>query len=115
MAGMLEGIKVIEMGHAIAMPAAGAMLADWGAEVIKVEPLTGEFVRGVVKAMGDRGMSASDHGGVKGIFEVHNRNKKGLAIDLTKESARDILYELFTIRSLSHCSLVAVSFINTPH
>ncbi|MEE3059012.1 MAG: CoA transferase, partial [Pseudomonadota bacterium] len=38
---MLEGIKVIEMATYIAAPAAGGVMADWGAEVIKVEPLGG--------------------------------------------------------------------------
>ena len=38
---MLEGLKVIEMATYVAAPAAGAMLRDWGAEVIKVEPLNG--------------------------------------------------------------------------
>ncbi len=44
MTGLLEGIRVIDMGRVVAIPAAGATLADWGAEVIKVEPLTGGFV-----------------------------------------------------------------------
>ena len=38
---MLEGIKVIEMATYIAAPAAGGVMADWGADVIKVEPLGG--------------------------------------------------------------------------
>ena len=38
---MLEGLKVIEMSTYVAAPGAGGMLRDWGAEVIKVEPLTG--------------------------------------------------------------------------
>lgn len=40
MTGVLEGIRVVDMGHFVAIPAAGAMLADWGAEVIKIEPLS---------------------------------------------------------------------------
>ena len=39
MPGILEVIKVVEMGHVVAVPSGGAMLADWGAEVIKIEPL----------------------------------------------------------------------------
>ena len=46
MEGLLEGIKVIDMGHVVAVPAAGRTLSDWGADVIKVEPLSGEYVRG---------------------------------------------------------------------
>ena len=47
MTGVLEGIRAIDMGHVVAVPAACATLADWGAEVIKIEPLTGEMARGV--------------------------------------------------------------------
>ena len=47
MAGILEGVKVLDMGHVVAAPAAAAMMADWGADVIKVEPLAGEMIRGL--------------------------------------------------------------------
>ena len=43
MEGLLEGIRVVDMGHVVAVPAAGRILSDWGADVIKVEPLSGEF------------------------------------------------------------------------
>ena len=40
MAGILESIRVIDMGHFVAVPSGAAVLADWGAEVLKIEPLT---------------------------------------------------------------------------
>ena len=52
MAGILEGLKVVEMGNNIAIPAAGAIIADWGADVVKVEPLTGEMMRGMGSVQG---------------------------------------------------------------
>ena len=52
MEGLLAGIKVVDMGHVVAVPAAGRTLSDWGAEVIKVEPLSGEYVRGSRRAYG---------------------------------------------------------------
>jgi crotonobetainyl-CoA:carnitine CoA-transferase CaiB-like acyl-CoA transferase len=52
MAGILEGIRVISMGQIVAIPAASSTLADWGAEVIKLEPLTGEMHRGTRRVQG---------------------------------------------------------------
>ena len=45
MAGPLEGVKVVELGVWVAGPAAGGILADWGAEVIKIEPPAGDPAR----------------------------------------------------------------------
>ena len=44
--GLLEGIKVVDMGHVVAVPATGRILSDWGADVIKIEPLFGDLLRG---------------------------------------------------------------------
>ncbi|MFC2022245.1 CaiB/BaiF CoA transferase family protein [Chloroflexota bacterium] len=94
MTGILEGIRVVDMGHFVAIPAAGAMLADWGAEVIKVEPLSGEVVRGIKKIHRVPTMLQFDSSEVSWAFEFLNRNKKGLAVDIKKESGRDALYKL---------------------
>ena len=88
MSDMLEGIKVIEMGQVIAIPATGAILADMGAEVIKLEPLSGEMLRGIKRCQG------LETGLINWAFELLNRNKKGLALDLKKDAGRDILYKL---------------------
>jgi crotonobetainyl-CoA:carnitine CoA-transferase CaiB-like acyl-CoA transferase len=52
MTGILEGVKVVDMGQVAAIPVAGAMLADWGADVIKIEPLRGEQYRGLTRTQG---------------------------------------------------------------
>jgi len=88
MADMLEGIKVISMGVVIAGPAASVILADWGAEVIKVEPLTGEMFRGTTRAQGVA------TGATNSLIQVFNRNTKGLAIDLAKEPGKEVFYKL---------------------
>jgi crotonobetainyl-CoA:carnitine CoA-transferase CaiB-like acyl-CoA transferase len=89
MAGILEGIKVISMGQIVAIPAASSVMADWGAEVIKLEPLTGEMHRGLQRAQG-----VDNTGQINWILQVLNRNSKGLAIDLKKEQGRDAVYKL---------------------
>ena len=88
MSDILEGIKVIEMGQVIAIPATGAILADMGAEVIKLEPLSGEMLRGIKRCQG------LETGPINWAFELLNRNKKGLALDLKKDAGREILYKL---------------------
>tara|TARA_R110000824_G_scaffold118105_1_gene270293 strand:- start:13045 stop:14283 length:1239 start_codon:yes stop_codon:yes gene_type:complete len=72
---MLEGIKVIEMATYIAAPGAGGILADWGAEVIKIEPLNGCPMRYTMANMG------ADHLKGSPIFDMDNRGKKGIAIN----------------------------------
>ena len=94
MAGVLDGIRVVDMGHVVAVPAAGAMMADWGADVIKVEPLTGEMTRGLRRSLGVDIVRQLDGGEVSGWVEMLNRNKRGLALDLKQESGREILYRL---------------------
>lgn len=91
MTSVLSNIKVIEMGHFVAVPGAGVMLADWGADVIKVEPLTGDVQRYQFPVKQD---GTPDLESVNIRFVVHNRNKKGVAINLSKKDGRDILYKL---------------------
>jgi len=89
MAGILEGIKVLDMGHVVAVPAAGATMADWGADVLKIEPLTGELARGLVGRL-----LKMTGGEFNWYIQLLNRNKKGLALDLKTEEGKDILYKL---------------------
>ncbi|PKP76566.1 MAG: CoA transferase [Alphaproteobacteria bacterium HGW-Alphaproteobacteria-3] len=75
---MLEGIKVIEMATYIAAPGAGGILADWGADVVKIEPLAGCPMRYTMRNVGAEHLKGSP------IFDLDNRGKKGLAIDTSK-------------------------------
>ncbi|HEY4372237.1 MAG TPA: CaiB/BaiF CoA-transferase family protein [Burkholderiales bacterium] len=85
MAQPLAGIRVLELGNFIAGPLSGMLLADMGAEVIKVEPPKG----------GDM-MRASPPlvEGESLVFATINRNKRSIAIDLKKPGAREVLLKL---------------------
>ncbi len=84
--GPLAGIKVIELCHVMAGPACGVMLADMGAEVIKVEKIPGgdETRRTVPPKIGDEAAS----------FLMMNRNKRGIAVDLKTEDGKRVLRRL---------------------
>ncbi len=89
---ILEGIRVIDWTLAHMGPAAGAMLADLGAEVIHVEePLHGDMMRGLYKMLG---VSMNLPEGRHALFEDLNRNKKGIAVNLEEPEGREIIYRL---------------------
>ena len=77
---MLEGIKVLDLSRVIAGPYCGMLLADLGADVIKVErPGAGDDMRHI-----------GGKGGISPAFAAVNRNKRGIAIDLKKPEGRDL-------------------------
>lgn len=80
----LEGLKVVELGHYIAGPFATRLLADLGAEVIKVEPPEGDPIRGW----------GSRHNGHPVWFSIHGRNKLSVTLDLKKPEGRERLRKL---------------------
>jgi len=88
MAGALEGIRVVELAHIMAGPVAGMMLADLGADVIKVEKLPG----------GDdtRRMQPPMVGDQSAAFLMMNRNKRGIALDLKSEPGKEALRRLLS-------------------
>ena len=89
MAGPLEGIKVVELGVWVAGPATGGILADWGADVIKIEPPTGDPARRFGRMLGIEGE-------VSPPFEMDNRGKRSIVLDLTTDDGRSTALELLT-------------------
>jgi len=84
-AGPLDGIKVVDMSTMISGPLAGMMLADQGADVIKVEsPGIGDIMR----------MLGSQKGGMTGIFANNNRGKRSLVVDLKNDAGADVVRRL---------------------
>jgi crotonobetainyl-CoA:carnitine CoA-transferase CaiB-like acyl-CoA transferase len=88
MSGPLQGVKVIEMGVWVAGPAATGLMADWGADVIKVEPPTGDPQRFVFGALG-----VADQRGVP-PFEIDNRGKRSVVLDLRNETDLQKMFAL---------------------
>ncbi len=84
----LDGIKVIEISVWAYVPSAGAALAEWGAEVVKVEPPTGDPMRGLVNA----GVGPME--GIVFPWELWNRGKKGIALDLRNEASKEVVGRL---------------------
>ena len=91
MANALSGFRVLEVAAWTFVPAAGAVLADWGADVIKVEhPETGDPQRGLVSM----GLIPGGPGAVNYIIEQPNRGKRSIGIDISTDGGRDLLYKL---------------------
>jgi crotonobetainyl-CoA:carnitine CoA-transferase CaiB-like acyl-CoA transferase len=86
----MEGIKVVELGVWVAGPAAGGLLADWGADVIKIEPPRGDPGRMFGRMLG------LDDLGVNPPFEMDNRSKRSIVLDLTTDEGRGTALELLT-------------------
>lgn len=74
--GPLRGVRVIEFGHWMAGPLAGGLLADWGADVIKIEPPDGDPMRGLFASLGARSDAPN------GAFIAANRGKRSVAIEV---------------------------------
>jgi crotonobetainyl-CoA:carnitine CoA-transferase CaiB-like acyl-CoA transferase len=91
---LLAGIRVIEVGQVLAGPYAGMLLADLGAEVIKIEPPAGDIARQV---------GAPGPGGHTTYFTSLNRNKRSAVIDLASDDGRD---QLGRLAAESHALLV---------
>lgn len=89
MAGPLDGIRVVELGVWVAGPAAGGILADWGADVVKIEPPTGDPARLFGRMLGlDDGSNPP--------FEMDNRSKRSIVLDLTTDGGLATARQLLT-------------------
>src|SRR5271156_1599404 len=84
----LSGLCVIEMGVWVAAPSAGALLADWGADVIKVEPPNGDPMR---SAFGSLGLGQDFP---NPAFAQDNRGKRSVVLNLQRPEAKESLEEL---------------------
>ena len=96
MTGALAGIKVLDLSRVLAGPYATQILGDHGADIIKVEPPAGDETR-------EWGPPFRNDNGARGPSAYYlniNRNKRGVALDLTKPEAREIVLRLLAARPL---------------
>jgi crotonobetainyl-CoA:carnitine CoA-transferase CaiB-like acyl-CoA transferase len=91
MAGPLDGIRVIEVASWMFIPSGGSVLVDWGADVIKVEPIEGgDPQRGLVTS----GLLPGGKGAVNFMIEQPNHGKRSIGLDLTTDDGREALLKL---------------------
>ena len=81
----LGGLVVLDLSHALAGPFASTMLGDYGAEILKIEPLEGEI---------SRAWGPPFYGGESSYFVNLNRNKKSVALDLKHPEGRALFFRL---------------------
>ena len=84
---MLKGLRVVELASYIAAPGAAGILADWGAEVIKIEAPAGDPMRNFFD-----GLSGPEHGNP--VFELDNRGKRGVVLDISSPEGREAAIRL---------------------
>ena len=90
MTDVMQGVRILEVAEHTFVPAASAILADWGAEVIKIEHVErGDAMRGLASS-GVMSMG----GDVHVLLEHSNRGKKSIGVDLTTEKGRELVYKL---------------------
>ncbi len=95
----LTGLRVVELGVWVAAPSAAALLADWGADVIKVEAPTGDPMRNVFGSLG----IGSDL--PNPAFALDNRGKRSIVLDLHHRDERQRLEELLEVADVFICNL----------
>jgi crotonobetainyl-CoA:carnitine CoA-transferase CaiB-like acyl-CoA transferase len=84
-----QGVRVVELAQWVFVPVAGALLADWGADVVRIERPEGDPYRGLVT----QGIGAQQ-GGVNMSVALANRGKRSVALDLRTDRGREILARL---------------------
>jgi crotonobetainyl-CoA:carnitine CoA-transferase CaiB-like acyl-CoA transferase len=91
MTAVMRGVRILEVAEHTFVPAASALLSDWGAEVIKVEHVErGDAMRGLLSSGGLSFMKSNVHV----LLEHSNRGKQSIGLDLTTPEGLDVLYQL---------------------
>ena len=102
MLDVMKGVRVLEVAQFWFVPAAGAVLADWGADVIKVEhPVRGDGQRGLASS----GVS-TEIAGVDFLVQQPNRGKRSVGIDISNAAGLELLYKL-----VDQCDVFLTNFL----
>jgi crotonobetainyl-CoA:carnitine CoA-transferase CaiB-like acyl-CoA transferase len=99
--GVLDGVTVVELAEHGFVPSCAAVLADWGADVVKIERPGGDPLRSIMGA----GLVA-DTGDFNFLFELYNRNKRGIVLDLRVAEGRDVFDRL-----IEHADVLVTNFL----
>src|SRR5271155_4872423 len=90
MTQVMKGVRVLEVAQFTFVPAAGALLADWGADVIKIEhPLRGDTQRGFVNVGGMKVNPLRNT-----LVEHPNRGKRSVGVDISTQEGQQLIYEI---------------------
>jgi crotonobetainyl-CoA:carnitine CoA-transferase CaiB-like acyl-CoA transferase len=90
MTKVMSGIRVLEVAQHTFVPAAGAILADWGADVIKIEhPQRGDAMRGIVR-LGGQALNPKRNS----LMEHANRGKRSIAVDISTPAGQQLIYRI---------------------
>src|ERR1700704_1070535 len=102
MAAPLSGVRVVELTSWMAAPSAGAILADLGADVVKIEPPGGDPVRGLIRPPRvPEGTPKIDYS-----FHIDNRGKQSVAIAIDQPEGADLVRRLVTDAHIFLCNLL---------
>ena len=102
MSGPLDGVRVVEVAGWMAGPGAAAMMADLGADVVKVEPLRGDPMRGVIR----QPVMPADAAPLDAPFQMDNRGKRGIAVALDRPEGQELVRRLADGADVFLCNLL---------
>ena len=110
----LDGVRVLEVAQFTFVPSAGAVLADWGADVVKIEhPVTGDAQRGLVRVLG--AAATIPGSSFAPIMEAPNRGKRSVGLALDNPDARPLLEELIRRSDVFLTNYLAVRTYQVGH
>ncbi|MBP6682796.1 MAG: CoA transferase [Halioglobus sp.] len=90
MTQVMKGVRILEVAQFTFVPAAGAVLADWGADIIKIEhPVRGDTQRGFINSFGRKIDPLRN-----GMIEHPNRGKRSVGVDISTEEGQRLIYEI---------------------
>jgi crotonobetainyl-CoA:carnitine CoA-transferase CaiB-like acyl-CoA transferase len=90
MTQVMKGVRILEVAQFTFVPAAGAVLADWGADIIKIEhPVRGDTQRGFINSFGRKIDPLRN-----GMIEHPNRGKRSVGVDISTEEGQRVIYEI---------------------
>lgn len=102
----LDDVTVVEIDSWMAAPSAAAILADLGATVVKVEPLGGDPMRGMTRSVRLPDGTDPARSGYDYQFDVTNRGKQSIAVDLDSDAGRDVIHRLCATADIFVCNLL---------